>query len=52
MSDLEQWREQRLGKLAERLDGKELTGLDLSPPLKALRDLQPGIFCSQNPPTA
>ena len=25
MSDLEQWREQRLGKLAERLDGKELT---------------------------
>ena len=49
MSDLEQWREQRLGKLAERLDGKELTGLDLSPPLKALRDLRPGDLLFTEP---
>ena len=42
MSDLEQLRDQLPGKLVERLDGKELTDLDLSPPLKALQDLRPG----------
>ena len=42
-------RGERLGKLAERLDGKELTDLDLSPPLKALRDLQPGDLLFTEP---
>ena len=42
-------RGERLGKLAERLDGKELTDLDLSPPLKALRDLRPGDLLFTEP---
>lgn len=42
-------RDERLGKLTERLDGKELTGLDLCPPLKALRDLRPGDLLFTEP---
>ena len=42
-------RGERLGKLVERLDGKELTDLDLSPPLKALRDLRPGDLLFTEP---
>lgn len=40
---------ERLQKLADRLDGKELTDLDLCPPLKALRNLQPGDLLFTEP---
>lgn len=41
--------EERWQKFLTRLDGKELTDRDLSTPLKALRDLQPGDLLFTEP---
>lgn len=41
--------EERWQKFLARLDGKELTDRDLSSPLKALRDLQPGDLLFTEP---
>ena len=42
---------ERLRKLVDRLSGRELTDVDLSSPLKALRDLRPGDLRLTEPPT-
>lgn len=41
--------DERWQKFVSRLEGKELTDRDLSPPLKALRDLQPGDLLFTEP---
>lgn len=41
--------DERWQKFVSRLEGKELTDRDLSPPLKALRDLQPGDLLFAEP---